>query len=101
MIARTVLATILMASSAASHEAPTGWTYPMRCCSGIDCKMVSAGVVTAEPSGWLVHTTGELIPYNDKRVEQSPDGEFHQCARGANFNPGGHTLCLFVPNHGA
>ncbi|MHC2299251.1 hypothetical protein ACVJBD_003457 [Rhizobium mongolense] len=41
------------------------------------------------------------IPYNDKRIGQSPDGKFHQCAKGANFELGDHTLCLFVPNQGA
>lgn len=87
---------LLVSTPAIAHD----W-YPWRCCSGMDCKLVPIGTVTPSDTGWYVNTTQETIPYNDKRIEQSPDGEFHQCAKGANFAPGGKTLCLFVPNQGA
>ena len=39
--------------------------------------------------------TGELIPYSDARVKDSPDGEYHWCSVAGKAD--GKTICLFVP----
>lgn len=71
-----------------AHEAPKGWTYPMACCSNQDCREVDDVAETTR--GYRV-PSGEVIPYSDTRVMDSPDGEYHWCA---NHN---RTLCLFAP----
>jgi len=83
---------------APAHEAPLGWNYPLSCCSSYDCKQVSAGVVKESPQGYVIDT-GEVVAYSDKRVRQSPDGEFHWCAHQAGVDAG-RTICLFVPTRG-
>jgi hypothetical protein len=80
-----------------AHEAPTGWTYPTSCCSNKDCREVPHTEIIETPNGYLISTTNELIPYDDKRIRESPDGLHHRCARSNNFTPDGETLCIFVP----
>lgn len=91
-------------SPALPHDAmptaaqPKGWSYPYSCCSGIDCREVKAGekgIVEETTRGYVIKTTGELIPFNDKRIKPSPDGEFHWCSHGGRDTGG--TICLFVP----
>jgi hypothetical protein len=80
------------------HDAPTGWKYPLNCCSNNDCREVADKAVGEVPDGYLIRTTGELLHYGDKRLKDSPDGEFHWCsAAGSNT---GRTICLFVPPRG-
>lgn len=79
-----------------AHDAPTGWTYPMECCSNYDCRMDNR--VKVVPRGYQV-PSGEVVPFDDKKVRQSPDGEYHWCTGGGyNHSP---TLCLFVPANGS
>lgn len=76
------------------HDAPSGWSYPLECCSGYDCRPVSSAWVTAGADGYEL-PTGEVVPYSDARIKPSPDGEFHWCSvAGADD---GKTICLFVP----
>ena len=49
--------------------------------------------------GYLIESTNELVAYSDKRVKNSPDGEYHWCAHQAGIDAG-HTICLFVPPKG-
>lgn len=102
-----VLAAIFMLSvaQATAHDAaptaakPQGWSYPFACCANYDCRSTAFGEVTERADGY--HTpTGEIIPMTDKRVRQSPDGEFHICAHPAGLDAG-KTICLFVPSRGA
>ena len=86
----------LFASSAGAHEAPTGWKYPWSCCSNMDCKAVQSSAVRERPEGYVIQSTGEVVAYSDKRVRNSPDGEYHWCAHQAGLDAG-HTICLFVP----
>lgn len=78
---------------------PQGWTYPLACCSGIDCREVnnqSSGVEVAErPEGYVISTTGEVVAYDDVRVKDSPDGVFHWCSIAGALDS--RTICLFVP----
>jgi hypothetical protein len=88
---------------AGAHEAPMGWTYPLSCCSNYDCKQVTGGHASGEvreaPGGYVIAGTGEVVPYQDKRIRRSPDGAFHWCAHQAGVDAG-RTICLFVPDRG-
>ena len=79
-----------------SHDAPSGWSYPVSCCSGIDCRPVSTKVVSERPEGYVIGNTGEVVAYSDRRIRNSPDGEFHWCSVAGKSD--GATICLFVPS---
>jgi hypothetical protein len=82
-----------------SPAQPLGWQYPWSCCSSMDCKMVGGQAVSEKPEGYVIDGTGEVIAYADKRVKDSPDGEYHWCAHQAGLDAG-RTICLFVPPKG-
>lgn len=82
-----------------AHDAPTGWKYPWACCSSMDCQRVDGAAVSERPEGYVIESTGEVVAYADKRVRDSPDGDFHWCAHQAGLDAG-HTICLFVPPKG-
>lgn len=95
---------LLMAPNARAHDAlpttaqPHGWTYPLSCCSGYDCREVAENAIREWPEGYVIEGTGEVIAYTDSRIKNSPDGVFHWCSvAGAND---GHTVCLFAPQRG-
>jgi len=85
---------------ASAHDAPTGWKYPWACCSNIDCQKVQSSAVLEAPQGYFIQSTGEVVGYGDKRIKDSPDGEYHWCAHQAGIDAG-HTICLFVPSKGS
>lgn len=99
----------LFITGARAHEAqsvaagPLGWKYPWACCSNQDCERSTAasrsGEIEEVADGFLITKTGEVVPYDDKRVKDSPDGDFHWCAhvQGLDKNK---TLCLFRPPRG-
>ena len=95
LAAGVVMALILLAPfPSAAHDAPSGWTYPWACCSGVDCRPVSSAWVKAGPDGYEL-PTGEIVPYGSAKIHPSPDGEFHWCTQGgADDTP---TICLFAP----
>jgi hypothetical protein len=64
-----------------------------------DCKELPKDEIKATPVGWRVESTGEVIPYGDKRIKQSKDERFHRCARGGDFSLP-TSLCLYVPDMG-
>lgn len=80
------------------HDAPTGWSYPLSCCSGYDCRQVDESAIDEGPAGYTIRATGETIPMTDAKVKPSPDGLFHWCSVGG--QPDGRTICLFVPPRG-
>ena len=90
---------------ARAHDAPPtpaqplGWKYPWSCCSNMDCQMLGDRAVSEKPEGYVINSTGEVVAYSDKRVKDSPDGEYHWCAHQAGIDSG-HTICLFVPPKG-
>ncbi len=104
------LAALVMSQALAHVALPTaaqakGWTYPSQCCSGLDCRAVgSRGTPQAKvkvldvPGGYQISTTKEFIGTFDKRVHDSPDGDYHWCSRGGKDD--GETLCLYVPPRG-
>ena len=83
-----------------AHDAPTGWKYPWACCSNMDCQQVQSSAVLEKPQGYVIQSTGEVVGYRDKRIKDSPDGEYHWCAHQAGLDAG-HTICLFVPSKGS
>lgn len=85
------------ATPVAGHD----W-YPRACCSDFDCAPVEgAALPVATPEGWRIRASGEVIPYGDSRIRQTPpEAEgFHRCSVGG--RPEARTLCLFVPLMGA
>lgn len=86
---------IVLAVRAEAHDAASGWSYPFACCSGHDCREVSKGFVGEKPEGFVIGSTGEVVGYQDERLRNSPDGEFHWCSVAGKDD--GKTICLFVP----
>lgn len=84
---------------AGAHDAPKGWSYPWACCANQDCQELASNNISERPDGYMIARTGEVIPYMDKRVKDSPDGEYHWCAHPGGLDAG-RTICLFVPPKG-
>lgn len=101
------LALLLLAlvGVAVAHEAKDrgghslGWTYPLSCCSLKDCRPAAQGEVRETLDGYRLTTTGETVPYGDRRIRESPSGDFHVCQQGGDFDHG-RILCLFAPGRG-
>lgn len=89
----------LLAAPAVAHEAPSGWKYPLLCCSNKDCRPVTSADVAETPDGYLIRATGEVVPYNDRRVKPSGDLDMHLCQQHGDFD-NGRVLCLFEPPRG-
>lgn len=91
--------------TARSHEAstvagqPLGWNYPLSCCSLKDCRPARSDEVRETSQGYRLSSTGEVVGYLDKRVKDSPSGDFHVCQQGGDFD-NGRVLCLFRPSRG-
>lgn len=81
--------------STAAHEAKSGWSYPLECCSNKDCREVPAENITERTDGYVIADTGERVGYSDPRVRNSPDGVYHWCS--ADGAKDSRTICLFVP----
>lgn len=100
VIASIALSISLLSTLAYSHEAPNGWSYPMNCCSGLDCRQVASTSIGENTVGYIILKTGEVIPYHgDPRLKSSPDGEYHWCSVRGEETTG--TVCLFVPPPGS
>ena len=91
--------------TARAHEAtntagqPLGWRYSALCCSDRDCKPVPASGIRETPNGYALQSTGEVVPYQDRRVKESPDGTFHVCQQAGDFDHG-RVLCIYAPGRG-
>lgn len=94
---------IMSLKVAFAHNAPSGWTYPTRCCSGTDCAEISGRTVHDSPTGYRVavapgshpmwpatkpETLLLIVPY--AKAEASPDGRWHLC-----INSAGTLLCFY------
>lgn len=60
------------------------------CCGKDDCVIVPAVDVEAAEPGWLIHSTGETVPYRETLPSQ--DGHFWRC-----YRPNGSRRCFFAP----
>ena len=85
----------LLTTAVVAHEAKSGWHYPAACCSDYDCREVTTRQISERPEGYVIATSGEVVPYTDRRVRQSPDGVFHWCSVAGKDDT--RTICLFVP----
>ena len=90
-------AVLLMAfvSGTRAHQAASGWDYSPSCCSNLDCREVSSDAIKESPNGYVIKTTHEVLGYNDPRLRESPDGEYHWCSVGG--LPDSRTVCLYRP----
>lgn len=105
----TLLLALLLATPAAAHDAPTGWSYPAVCCQGIagpgghgDCqkiagktvKIVTGGYqITLAPGDHMLATKPHVffVPYAE--VKQSQDEDFHLCL----YPTEDMARCFFAP----
>ena len=112
----SILAALLLpAATASAHDAPSGWSYPLSCCSGMDCNEIPASRVRETANGYrislgasdhvmLIAPENYSVPYTDGRVKVAPDGVYHACiSRQSIVNGvpiGGRLICLFTPPKG-
>jgi hypothetical protein len=82
-----------------TSTAPLGWSYGWECCHLKDCRRAASGEVVADKDGYRIASTGEIIPYNDKRIKRSRDEFYHRCSPGGNFDSP-KSICLYVPDQG-
>lgn len=86
---------ILVSCQAITSVAQSHEFYDKFCCHDRDCRPIPATSISEASEGYLVRETGELIPYQDRRVHPSPDSNFHRCSiRG---EPKAQTLCIYAP----
>jgi hypothetical protein len=72
-----------------AHEAPSGWSYPIECCSGHDCFAIKTDELLEQKDGsWLY--TARNLKFPKASIRPSQDRHFHVCI----FN--GLPLCAFV-----
>ena len=45
-----------------AHQSAQGWSYPLECCAGQDCKEVPAEDVQSVAGGFRYRPTGEHVP---------------------------------------
>lgn len=88
LVPAAALAVFLFLSQAAAHVAPAGWTYDPACCSGNDCQEMPDGSIEERADGYLIKSTGELIPREKARYGQ--DEHYHLCRQVAIY-------CLYLP----
>jgi hypothetical protein len=84
---------LILQNSAAAHS----W-YDGACCNENDCRQTTFGEVERTEGGWLFVPTGELIPFDDKRIKHSLDPLIHVCLRGRNMNGVQTVRCLYIPD---
>ena len=89
---------LLSTASVEAHDAPTGWQYGQECCSGMDCFQDKDNNVRIAYDGYHIMNTGEIIPFNDKRIKHSQDEYYHRCTHFG--KPDTKLICLYIPNQG-
>lgn len=73
--------TAWLPKNAEGHNAPSGWKYPIECCSNTDCYPIDwADIEYVAGEGWLIKDTGQIVPFD--KVQVSPDERFHICVHG-------------------
>lgn len=87
---------IAASRAARAHKAPSGWTYPIECCSGMDCAPVTHAIRSAE--GILQVTTqhGTAIVSPQLQPRESKDGQMHACIV-KNWQGETYVRCIFLP----
>jgi len=85
------------APEAHAHRAPSGWQYPVSCCSGSDCYEIPASDLQEVMGAYKILATGQYFGFS--KVRFSPDGRYHRCSY--NGDRRATTFCLFVPQPNA
>lgn len=86
-----------------AHEAPSGWSYPIECCSGLDCapvektEFLTPADSTSLPQMVLTTRIGTTIVPKTAIWRQSKDNRFHVCMKTYDKNPATNFLCVFAP----
>lgn len=90
-----------------AHDAPSGWTYDTSCCNTMDCRPADGPYdekrhhpvkIEEVTGGYRISTTGEVVPWNDRRVRESKDNEYHVCTTAGMDTT--RALCIYVPLRG-
>ena len=90
-----------------AHDAPSGWSYDVTCCNTLDCRPADGPETKVRhhpvkieevTGGYRISTTQEVVPWNDKRIRESKDGDYHVCT--TNGADSGRALCIYVPMRG-
>ena len=69
-------AAFLLSASASAHQAPSGWSYDMSCCSNEDCHPVEVDQVEDLGGGrWRY----DGLTFEGSQVRPSKDNRFHVC----------------------
>lgn len=102
------LLTFGLLPAAYAHQAQSGWTYPVECCSDTqDCQAISGRDVSMDDQGYIVtlkpgehrHVPeGGTFYMLDSQIKQSRDDNFHVCIHEYTNGPG--AICLFIPTQG-
>lgn len=80
-----VWAGVLLFLAAWSLPARAHDWYPQSCCSGQDCYPMSWDEIDVTPDGYVVKSTGELIPFGLERLTPPEGGGmFHRCSLSGN-----------------
>lgn len=88
-----VCALLFILSPAFSHQAVSGWEYPISCCAGYDCAELAADRVSVSAGGYVID--GKFtVPYSETR--NSPDGLYHAC-----FPQPDNLKCFWAPPPGS
>ncbi len=90
-----LLACLLVSLQGATSAVRAHEFYDKFCCHDRDCRPVPATSIRESSQGYLVRETGEIIPYQDRRVHPSPDSDFHRCS--IQGDPTRRTLCIYAP----
>ncbi len=108
MKALLAIALLAFAGPAMAHQAPSGWEYPLECCSQRDCAKVDASAVKERRGGWHVTVapgSHPMVPADGPPVlafiaiadaRPSPDGDWHICLHPSDKR----VLCFFAPPGG-
>lgn len=97
MIRPAALVLVLATAPALAHS----W-YPLECCSGTDCEILSARQMSRDETNWIL-PNGQKVPIEQAR--QSLDDEFHWCRANKRsetliIQPGWRQPCFFAPKGG-
>lgn len=91
-----------VALEARGHKAPSGWKYPLVCCSRADCAPVTkhgekGGLRTMTPD---MHGEVAIPNVHWKSVQGSGDDSWHLCATPGKDVPHDRRtiFCIFAPN---
>lgn len=83
-------AVVLIGGTAKTHEAVTGWHYPMHCCGEGDCALATAATRNSDGSLTVTTKHGTATFPASFKYEESPDGLIHAC-----FSPA-RLYCLYL-----